>query len=294
MPTDATVAAAAPKARALDNPRARRILRFTIGVTLATAYSTYINWPFSFLLPALVIPFLALPIPSAPSLRYGLWITTKLIAFAGLGAVLMLPLHSHQLFGFAVVALILFVNFYLQAEGKVTGLNAMIVIVGITLVPAFGAELDGCGRRVRERHVAVCTRHVPRPLGRLRRGARRRVSRPAQCTPDRRHAGGPGHPGAAAGAGAAAAVRVHAEQRQQHSLPDRLLPAGHDRAACAPCNRTQADRRPDHGHAHRRHRRTDHVVAHEAVAVVVLVRAGDGAVLACSTRRASSATDPAR
>ena len=107
-------------------------------MTLATAYCTYVNWPFSFLLPALVIPFLALPIPSAPSLRYGLWITTKLIAFAGLGTVLMLPLHSHQLFGFAVVALILFVNFYLQAEGKITSLNAMIVIVGITLVPAFG------------------------------------------------------------------------------------------------------------------------------------------------------------
>ena len=52
----------------------------------------------------------------------------------------MVPLHSHQLFGFAVVALILFVNFYLQAEGKVTSLNAMIVIVGITLVPAFGQD----------------------------------------------------------------------------------------------------------------------------------------------------------
>ena len=85
MPTDATAAAATPKARALDNPRARRILRFTIGVTLATAYCTYINWPFSFLLLAMMIPFMTLPIPSAPSLRYGLWITTKLIAFAGLG-----------------------------------------------------------------------------------------------------------------------------------------------------------------------------------------------------------------
>ena len=138
MPTDAAATVAAPKARALDDPRARRILRFTIGVTLATAYCTYVNWPFSFLLPALVIPFLALPISSAPSLPYGLWITTKLIAFAGLGTLLMLPLHSYQLFGFAVVALILFVNFYLQAEGKITNLNAMIVIVGITLVPAFG------------------------------------------------------------------------------------------------------------------------------------------------------------
>ena len=138
MPTDTAVTVAASQTRALDNPRARRILRFTLGVTLASAYSTYVNWPFSFLLPALVIPFLALPIASAPSLKYGLWITFKLIAFAGLGTALMMPLHSHPWSGFAVVALILFVNFYLQAEGKITGLNAMIVIVGITLVPAFG------------------------------------------------------------------------------------------------------------------------------------------------------------
>ena len=86
MPTETAVATVA---RARDDPRARRILRFTIGVTLATAYCTYVNWPFSFLLPALVIPFLALPLPSAPSLRYGLWITTKLIAFAGLGTLLL-------------------------------------------------------------------------------------------------------------------------------------------------------------------------------------------------------------
>ena len=138
MPTDATAATAARKARALDDPRARRILRFTVGVTLATAYSSYINWPFSFMLPALVIPLLALPVPAAPSLRFGVWTVTKLLAFTGLGVVLLLPLHSLQLFGFALVALILFVTFYLQAQGKIAGLNAIFVIVGVTLVPAFG------------------------------------------------------------------------------------------------------------------------------------------------------------
>jgi Protein of unknown function (DUF2955) len=138
MPIDGTVVTAGRKARALDDPRARRILRFTVGVTLATAYSSYINWPFSFMLVALVIPLLALPVPAAPSLRFGVWTVTKLLAFTGLGVVLMLPLHSYQLFGFAVVALILFITFYLQAEGKIAGLNAIFVIVGVTLVPAFG------------------------------------------------------------------------------------------------------------------------------------------------------------
>jgi len=130
----------APTVRALDIPRARRIARFTLGVTLATAYSSYINWPFSFMLVALVIPLLALPVPAAPSLRFGLWTVTKLLAFTGLGVVLMLPLHSYQLFGFAAVALILFVTFYLQADGRIASLNAIFVIVGVTLVPAFGQD----------------------------------------------------------------------------------------------------------------------------------------------------------
>ena len=60
MPTDAAVAAATSKARILDNPRVRRIVRFTVGVTLATTYCTYVNWPFSFLLVALVIPIMLL------------------------------------------------------------------------------------------------------------------------------------------------------------------------------------------------------------------------------------------
>ncbi len=138
MPIEAATAAAVPKARGLDDPRMRRILRFVIGVSLATAYSSYVNWPFSFMLVALVIPLLALPVPAAPSLRFGVWTVTKLLAFTGLGVVLMLPLHSYQLFGFAFVALILFVTFHLQAQGKIASLNAIFVIVGVTLVPAFG------------------------------------------------------------------------------------------------------------------------------------------------------------
>ena len=137
MPTDAITTATALPARALDAPRVRRILRFVIGVTLATAYSSYINWPFSFMLVALVIALMALPTP-APSLRFAAWTVAKLIGFLGLGVVLMLPLHSYQLIGLAMVALILFVTFYLQAQGRIASLNAIFVIIGVTLVPAFG------------------------------------------------------------------------------------------------------------------------------------------------------------
>ncbi len=137
MPTDNAAAAAAPKARALDDPRTRRILRFVIGVSLATAYSSYINWPFSFMLLPLVIALMALPTP-APSLRFAAWTVFKLVGLIGLGVVLMLPLHSSQIFGLALVALILFVTFYLQAQGRIAGLNGIFVIIGVTLVPAFG------------------------------------------------------------------------------------------------------------------------------------------------------------
>jgi len=60
------------------------------------------------------------------------------------GLVLMLPWHSHQIFGMALVALILFGYFYLKAQGKVAALNATFAITGVTLVPAFGAgSMDG-------------------------------------------------------------------------------------------------------------------------------------------------------
>lgn len=142
MPTKATATAAAPavpRSRALDDPRVRRILRFVIAVTAATAFSCYVNWQFSFLLVALVISLITLPMP-APSLRFSVWTVVKLLGFLGLGLGLMLPLHGHQAFGFALVALILFVYFYLQAQGKVMGLNATFAIIGVTLVPVFGAD----------------------------------------------------------------------------------------------------------------------------------------------------------
>ena len=123
--------------QALDDPRVRRILRFVIAVSLSTAFSCSINWPFSFMLVALMIPLMTLPTP-APSLRFALWTVAKLMGFIGFGVVLMLPLHSHQIFGFTLVGIILFVYFYIQAQGKVTSLNATFLIVGTTLVPAFG------------------------------------------------------------------------------------------------------------------------------------------------------------
>lgn len=143
MPTEAASAPTPPAARVLDDPRTRRILRFTIAVTLSTLYSSYVNWSFSFLTVALMISLMTLPTP-APSLRFAAWTVFKILGFTLLGLALMLPLYNHQLFGFTLVGLILFIYFHLQAQGKVAGLNATFVIIGATLIPAFGAgSLDG-------------------------------------------------------------------------------------------------------------------------------------------------------
>ena len=141
-------------------------------------------------------------------------------------------------------------------------------------------EFDGCRRRVRKRHVAVRAGHAPGPLDRVRRGARRRVSRPAEAP---RIEGTPADRAILALRPVLVLLPLFAYMLSSDNNIRYLIGyyqpamiAQHARRA----NVAQAYRRPDTGHADRRHRRTDHVVADEAVAVVVLVRPGDGAVLA--------------
>jgi hypothetical protein len=139
MSIESAIAVHVPRARALDDPRARRILCFVIGVTLASAYATYFNWSYNHLMVMFAINFLTMPMRSAPSLRFAVSTVVKMIASVGLGLVLMLLLHSFQLFGFALVALLLFLAFYLQAQGRIGGSDVMCVIIGCTIVPAFGS-----------------------------------------------------------------------------------------------------------------------------------------------------------
>ena len=229
------------------------------------------------MLVALMIALMVLPTP-APSLRFAVWTVAKLIVFSGLGVVLMLPLHSHQIFGLALVALILFVTFYLQAEGRIAGLNAIFVIIGVTLVPAFGQDnmdvgvefAKGLSQSALALFPVIWIAFAMLPAGVF--------AGPAQCPRVEGTSADRGILALRPGGGADADVRLHAGQRQQHPLPDRLLPARHDRAARESRDGAQAGRRPVYLHPDRRHGGPGHVVAHEAVAIVVLVRADDGAV----------------
>jgi len=144
MSIDPASAVPVPRARALDDPRVRRILCFVIGVTLASAYATYFNWSSSQVLVVYAITFLTLPMRSAPSLRFAVSTVVKTLACLGLGLVLMLLLHSFQMFGFVLVALLLFLVFYLQAQGRIAGSDVMPAVIGFTMIPAFGASsMDG-------------------------------------------------------------------------------------------------------------------------------------------------------
>lgn len=136
MPTEA--AAAAPSARALDNPRLRRILRYVIVFTLATFYSSAVGWGKSYYLPLFASTLIVVMSSSAPSLGFAVRMVTKMMAFFVLGLVLMIPLHNQQLFGLALVGLIMFIQFYRQAEGKIPSLAVVYLVMGVTLIPAFG------------------------------------------------------------------------------------------------------------------------------------------------------------
>ena len=144
MPIKVTAAAATTaRPRALDNPRVRRILRFFIAVTLATAVSCYISWSGSLLLVAMIVSLMTMPAP-APSLSFAMGTVVKFNGCIVLGVALMLPLASHQIFGFALVGLILFVYFYIQAQGKATSLTGTMLVICTTLTAAFGQNsMDG-------------------------------------------------------------------------------------------------------------------------------------------------------
>ena len=138
MPIEPPTATPAPRARALDNPRVRRILRVVIAGTLATVYSQYVNWSYSFPLVILATTFVTSPAP-APSLGVAVSFLATFFGFIGLGLALLLPLHYHQLVGLALVGLIVFAWFYLLAQGKVSGMFTTPLFVSVVMIPAFGA-----------------------------------------------------------------------------------------------------------------------------------------------------------
>lgn len=128
--------------RTLDNPGVRRMLRFAIGVTLATAYAYYVDWSYNFLAVIVVAGLLSAPLP-APSLRFALTFLPKYYFALLAGLFLILPVQHLPALGIALIALIIFLFHYAEALGKVGPLDGTMVLLGAVILPAMsGVSID--------------------------------------------------------------------------------------------------------------------------------------------------------
>lgn len=144
MSTEAVAKASSLKAwlRALGNDQTSvRIIRFSVGVTLAAALAYGINWPLSFLLPILTSFMLSLPLPM-PSLQAGFRnMLHTLIAF-GAGLIFSLFFLQFPLVYLVMLGLVLFHLYYYLNRGGSLWL-ALMSIVAILLLSMLGNTHEG-------------------------------------------------------------------------------------------------------------------------------------------------------
>jgi hypothetical protein len=115
----------------------RKVLRFVLGVTLATWFSQAFAWNLSFLTPLLAMMILATPMP-APRLKQAVGLVLALL-IPMLGGTLLIPFLLHARWaGVLMVALALFYSFYFTARGG-SPLLGTIVTVALTLTVTIGS-----------------------------------------------------------------------------------------------------------------------------------------------------------
>jgi uncharacterized membrane protein YccC len=120
-----------------ERVRLRRVVRLTLGTTLALWLSQAIAWPLSFVAPILAMALLSLPV-SRPPVAFFLKIVVALVGSV-YASFLFLPILLHQrIAGLILVALALFHTFYLTARGKPAVIGTFFTI-GITATVALGS-----------------------------------------------------------------------------------------------------------------------------------------------------------
>lgn len=125
------VAAAIPACGA-EAARTRKVLRFSIGVTLTMALATAIAWPVSFLSAVLIGLLLSSPKPL--SLRAGIAFVAVVATAMALSVILAAVLVPYPLVFIAITGLLLFRVFY-AASGGGNPLAVLWMIIGLLLVP---------------------------------------------------------------------------------------------------------------------------------------------------------------
>ena len=149
MSTDASVEAAAgaaapvparSKASWRTNPRTVRIVRYTVGVTLAAAIAFAYEWPLFFLTPVLAAFFLSLPLPG-PTLRQTLDLFGYVLVAFALGLVFTLYLLPYPLIYILLLGLALFHIYYLVNRGGPLML-AVMCLIAVLILPILALGHD--------------------------------------------------------------------------------------------------------------------------------------------------------
>jgi len=124
-----------------SDPKNIRIMRFTIGITLAVAITSAINWPLAFLVPILSAVFLTMPIPK-PGLQAGLTNMLYTLSAFALGSVFTLFLLPFPLVYIPLFGLVLFNLYYMLNRGAPFWL-VLMSILAIMILPMLGNNSEG-------------------------------------------------------------------------------------------------------------------------------------------------------
>ena len=136
MPTDAMVAPAAPWAGDL---RLVRVLRFTVGVTLAASAAFAFAWPIYFLAPVLTIVFFE---QSVPGVSHRGWdLLAYVFATVFLGMIFTQVLQRYPMAFVLMAGLAMFSLFYLVGrQGPI--IFAMLGLLALIILPMVGQVYD--------------------------------------------------------------------------------------------------------------------------------------------------------
>ena len=115
-----------------SDQRTVRVVRYTVGVTVATAIAFGVQWPMFFLTPVLVAFFLSLPLPS-PTLKQALDLFGYVLVAFVLGLVFTLFLLPYALIYILLLGLALFHIYYLVNRGGPLILAVMCLIAVLIL-----------------------------------------------------------------------------------------------------------------------------------------------------------------
>lgn len=121
-----------------------RIMRFAVGVTLAVAIASAVEWPLAFLVPILTSVFLAMPLPMIP-LKVGLANMLYTVAAFSIGLVFTLLLLPFPLAYMPMLALVLFNLYYMLNRGG-SFWFVLMSLLAVLILPLLGNTDEGLAK----------------------------------------------------------------------------------------------------------------------------------------------------